>query len=195
MGLISFTTLVQGATANASDVNTPLTTIYNEFNGNIADANVASGAAIAFSKISGGSSTALVAWASWTPTWTNVTIGNATVVGNYVQIGKTVHATLFVTVGSSTPITGAITFSLPVTAASRYAGSGTLNTHIGTAYLEDAGAQGYTGLIKAGSTTTAILRALGVGATWATDAAATATVPFTWGTGDFFACTITYEAA
>lgn len=39
MGLISFTQLQDGTTATAAGVNTPLTTIYNEFNGNISGVN------------------------------------------------------------------------------------------------------------------------------------------------------------
>lgn len=44
MGLISFTQLQDGTTATAAGVNTPLTTIYNEFNGNISGTNFADGA-------------------------------------------------------------------------------------------------------------------------------------------------------
>lgn len=51
MSLISFTAITDGSTATASSVNTPLSTIYNDYNGNITDANVASNAAIAGSKI------------------------------------------------------------------------------------------------------------------------------------------------
>jgi hypothetical protein len=50
MGLISFTQLQDGQTATASGVNTPLTTIYNEFNGNISGTNFAD-SAITTSKI------------------------------------------------------------------------------------------------------------------------------------------------
>lgn len=44
MGLVSFTQIQDGTTATASQVNTPLTTIYNEFNGNISGTNFADGA-------------------------------------------------------------------------------------------------------------------------------------------------------
>jgi hypothetical protein len=44
MSLISFTSIQDGTTAVASQVNNPLTTIYNEFNGNISAANLATGA-------------------------------------------------------------------------------------------------------------------------------------------------------
>lgn len=51
MGLISFSTITDGTTATASQVNTPLTTIYDEFNGNITNANIATGAGIATAKL------------------------------------------------------------------------------------------------------------------------------------------------
>lgn len=53
MSLISFTPLADGVTGVvASATNTPLSTIYNDYNGNITNANIASNAAIAASKIS-----------------------------------------------------------------------------------------------------------------------------------------------
>lgn len=51
MALINYTPPTDGETADASDVVTPLNTIYNEFNGNIDNTNVKSGAAIATSKL------------------------------------------------------------------------------------------------------------------------------------------------
>lgn len=53
MSLISFSPLQDGVTSvNAAATNTPLSTIYNDYNGNITDANIAANAAIAGSKIS-----------------------------------------------------------------------------------------------------------------------------------------------
>lgn len=52
MSLVSFTPVVDNTTATAAGVNTPLSTIYNDYNGNITDANIASNAAIAGSKVS-----------------------------------------------------------------------------------------------------------------------------------------------
>lgn len=54
MSLVSFTPVADNTTATASGVNTPLSTIYNDYNGNITDANIASNAAIAGSKLGGG---------------------------------------------------------------------------------------------------------------------------------------------
>lgn len=52
MSLISFTPLQDGVTGvNAAATNNPLNTIYNDYNGNITDANIATNAAIAGTKL------------------------------------------------------------------------------------------------------------------------------------------------
>jgi hypothetical protein len=56
MSLISFTPLADGVTAvAAAATNTPLSTIYNDYNGNITDANIAANAAISGAKVAFGS--------------------------------------------------------------------------------------------------------------------------------------------
>lgn len=57
MGLISPTQVVDGTTADASDVNNPINTIANEFNGNIDNANIKTAAAIDGSKLASSSVT------------------------------------------------------------------------------------------------------------------------------------------
>jgi hypothetical protein len=51
MAVISVSLPADGETADVSDYNTPITTITNEFNGNIDNANIKSGAAIDGSKL------------------------------------------------------------------------------------------------------------------------------------------------
>jgi hypothetical protein len=55
MGTVSFTPVSDGTTGDAADVNTPLTTIYNEFNGNIDNNNIKTTAAIDGSKLANSS--------------------------------------------------------------------------------------------------------------------------------------------
>ncbi len=57
MGLISPTQVTDGTTADASDVNNPINTIANEFNGNIDNANIKTAAAIDGTKIASSSIT------------------------------------------------------------------------------------------------------------------------------------------
>jgi len=61
-------------------------------------------------------------WTSYTPAWTATTdpvLGNGTILGRYMKIGRTVTATVFLTCGSTTTYgSGAWNFSLPTAAAS-----------------------------------------------------------------------------
>lgn len=54
------------------------------------------------------------AWTSWTPTYTNLTIGNGTVVSTYLQVGKLVHFYWRFTVGSTSSSAVNMRVSLPV---------------------------------------------------------------------------------
>ncbi len=55
------------------------------------------------------------AWQSWTPTWTNVTVGNGTVTAKYKQVGKTVFYSLTFLLGNTSSVAGSMVFTLPVT--------------------------------------------------------------------------------
>lgn len=65
----------------------------------------------------------LAAWTSYTPSWTasttNPTLGNGTLVGRYMLIGKTCHVSITLTIGSTTTVgAGTYLFGLPFAAAS-----------------------------------------------------------------------------
>lgn len=134
------------------------------------------------------------AWTSWTPTWTNVTIGNATVTAKYLQIGKGVWCRLSVVLGTTTSISGGIRFSFPVTAVS-FGGTATF-TPLGTAQFYDQSADTlYMGVVSNQSTTEGLLRALNASATYLVLNNSSATVPYTWTTSDEIECEFFYEAA
>lgn len=61
-------------------------------------------------------------WTAYTPAWTataNPSLGNGTLVGQYIKIGRTCTVTVFLTTGSTTTYgTGTYLFSLPFAAAS-----------------------------------------------------------------------------
>lgn len=57
-------------------------------------------------------------WQSWSPTLTNVTIGNGTVTAKYIQIGKTIFFHLMISAGSTTSSSNTPRFSLPTGANS-----------------------------------------------------------------------------
>ncbi len=136
--------------------------------------------------------TAASAWSSYTPAWTATgtapNLGNATVTGRYLQIGKTVHLSVRILFGTTSTFgTGAYSFSLPVAASASGGG------RTGSAYCRDTSAtsaghfQGNCVIDPGISTTT--LYVINV------NAQVGATTPFTWANTDHISFTITYEAA
>lgn len=122
---------------------------------------------------------------SWSPSVFNLTLGNGTLAGSYVKIGKLVHARLLITLGSTSSVAGTFVISAPTTA------NGFINANVN---YEDAGVNVYPGFyeqfmndlyLRAGTATT----------TYVTNAALSSTIPFTWGSGDKIYLAMTYEEA
>lgn len=133
----------------------------------------------------------LGAWTSWTPTYTNLTVGNGTHASKYSQIGKTVTARVDFTFGTTSSMgSGIVTFTLPVTAASL----GT-STRIGQGLAINSGTAEYSCVVEYGTTTTGNLLLVNAAGTIAQMAAFSSTSPFTWTTGSRVSALITYEAA
>lgn len=193
MSLVSFTPVTDGSTATAAGVNTPLSTIYNDYNGNITNANLSASAAIDFSKISGGSATALAAWTAFTPTFSNaLTVGNGTHASYYQQVGKTVFVRVYFTFGStSTMGTGSVGISLPVTARSAVFTAKQLLGH----GLAISGAAEYPSVVEFSTTTLALMWAQTITASTPVLAQYSSTAPFTWTTGSVISANFVYEAA
>lgn len=135
------------------------------------------------------------AWASYTPTLTNITLGNGSLSGAYTQIGKTIIGRILFKMGSTSGVSGQMRFGLPVTP--KAFGTNANLIFIGTAYGEDAGTAGYYGqvaIIGDGSNycwinTPSTTNPRAVFDNWQ------ASVPFAWGNGDFLEFQFTYEAA
>lgn len=131
-------------------------------------------------------------WTPYTPTWTasggGNSIGNGSVGGRYLAIGKTIHFYINFGVGSTTSVgTGRWDFSLPVTSVA-YASLGHL---IGYGVAKDNGVRNYhLDALYVGTTTVTGWRDAG-----ATEATVTPTTPFTWATGDSLTLMGMYEAA
>jgi hypothetical protein len=129
-------------------------------------------------------------WTSYTPTWTSTgtapSLGNGTLNGNYIQIGKTVFAQIYFVAGSTTTFgTGSWRFSLPVTANVLAATAALLP---GGAYVEDSGVAGYTRSCRRVSSTTVTFNSEG-------NQELSNLTPFTWATNDYFNATFSYGAA
>ena len=141
--------------------------------------NVLVGNDIAFSPIAG-------AWTEYTPTWTNLTVGNAIQGSTYLQVGKTIFYSGRIDWGSTTSATATDTVvSLPVTASSR------ANTYRGSVYMTDSGVRAWLGVCYLVNTTT-----MAFGHTESGNfGGVNSTNPFTFATNDALTWTITYQAA
>lgn len=129
------------------------------------------------------------AWTSYTPVlsggWLN---GNGTWDAKYIQIGKTVHVDGLFTLGSTTTKGVTLTVTLPVTAART--GRRTIGSAI--AFL---GSGFYALTMLQNTTTTVTLYAINSATSYSQAASVTTVIPATWGTGDSFHFSFTYEAA
>lgn len=125
------------------------------------------------------------AWDSYTPTVGGWSLGNGTINGWYLQVGRTIHFRILFTTGSSTTYSGGPNFTLPVTAVA-------LGTNgrrpVGTADLYDASATAHRHYFAVLSAATVVAPVLHDGT------AVSPTVPWTWATGDIIELTGTYEA-
>jgi hypothetical protein len=131
------------------------------------------------------------AWTAFTPSYAGVTIGNGTNTGYYAKVGKTVYVYVEFLLGSTSAITGFITATHPLTAQINYP-----FTPLGRVLFRDAGTALYYGDVigSSNNTTVEIFPNLTSG-TYASYTSASATVPFTWTTNDYFSFSYTYQAA
>lgn len=132
-------------------------------------------------------------YTSYSPTWTNLSVGNGVVTAEYFQIGKTVFVRIALVFGNTTSVSGAIRFSLPVTAIT-YPGVAT-GTSWGKANMVETGVALYLGHVTNVNTTTAEIRRYLVSGTNLIQAVTSATAPFTWGDTDQIIATFSYQAA
>lgn len=135
------------------------------------------------------------AWSTYTPTLTNITLGNGTLAGRYRAVGKTVDFLITLTFGSTTSITGSNSkMTLPVTALSG-------NWTSGDCAGYDTSANQwfplciFTAAAGGGASTADFLIK-----TYNTSAGSNAvtissSAPFTWATGDVLTIRGKYEAA
>ena len=125
-------------------------------------------------------------WTTWSPSYTNIVVGNGTATSRYAQIGKTVFVEYKLVFGSTTTISAPARVSTPITAKmngdsfyGNYLDSGT------------AAYQGWISLPNGDLFELAVPTATGtyVGAT-----SVNTTIPFTWTTNDTIWFRATYEA-
>ena len=130
------------------------------------------------------------AWTTWTPTWTNLTVGNGTGVYRYKQIGKMVWWFLKFTAGSTSSASSNPRFTLPVTPHSSFADD---DIYVGHGLLLDALTQNYDIRCMWNASTDVEINTLGVGGSYSNSGSFTG--PFTFGTNDRITLMGFYEAA
>lgn len=136
-------------------------------------------------------------WQSWTPTYTNITIGNGTVNHSvYVQIGKVVYWAWKLTIGSTTVITDPGLISFPVTPSSKF--TTTITSVVGSGTYNDGGGAFFpiTCVYRTSGSSGINPCVINAGGTYATyNGVASASTPVVAAVGDIIELTGSYEAA
>lgn len=134
-------------------------------------------------------------WKEWTPTWTNLTVGNAVQSFFYTQIGKTVHIKGYITLGSTSSMGTGPILTLPVTAKSVNKGTASGSSQFGQIKIEDNTTTNYLGYLYFSTTSSASPAVMSASGTYVSDVGISATAPMTWVSGDELRIIGTYEAA
>lgn len=133
------------------------------------------------------------AWQDFTPTFTNLTVGNGTVVARYQQVEKTVLGYVSFTLGSTSSIGSGPFINVPV------AGSSSIidRLQVGFTTMADTGTATFTSVtsFRTGSPQTLTFGVTGSAGTYTNIGGPNSTSPFTWTTTDVLAMTFQYEAA
>jgi hypothetical protein len=132
-------------------------------------------------------------YTSYTPTYTNFTLGNGTVSTSYATSGDFVHYIGTILWGSTTSASGIIKISLPVTAANYAGGFSTAIPGTGSLLVDDSSGIYYKVIVSMSSTQMDFITETGDPNRWGSSV--TNTVPTTWTTTDRFIFDICYRKA
>lgn len=135
--------------------------------------------------------TVLAAWTAYTPSWTaattNPVLGNGTLTGAYMKIGRTCFVQIDLTTGGTTTYgSGAYSMSLPFSSASGMQQLASLHAFQSQRYIGQ-------GLISASSSAMTLL--FPASGAVSNLSSASPTVPFTWASGAQFRATFRYQTA
>ncbi len=133
---------------------------------------------------------------SYTPTWTNLTVGNGTVTAVSATNGDLVSVVVKIVFGSTTSVSGAIKYSLPSTAHSsiylcQFAGGLMLDS--GSYYIECQ-----TQIFDSGTNGGIVWNNINEGATaqnFPVQSNTSSSLPWTWATSDQIVSAFTYRKA
>jgi hypothetical protein len=133
-----------------------------------------------------GRTVAMGTWQGYTPTWTNLTMGDGAEAAKYMRVGKTVWVTVSIAFGSTTSISGSVFVSLPSDMANPL--DSTSPFHL--LMIDNDTNSAYGGQTYKSAAGTVRLLAAG-----SPLAGVSATAPFTWANGDRLFLWGTYEEA
>jgi hypothetical protein len=125
---------------------------------------------------------------SYTPTLTNLTLGNGTLSARYAQINNFVHYEGKITFGTTTSITGTPQIAMPLNSAQSF-------QQAGNVVYADSGVATYLGFPLQVTTSTIYLFIQNTATAYGTEVAVSATVPFTWGNLDNITWSVQYIKA
>jgi hypothetical protein len=136
-------------------------------------------------------------YTAYTPTFTNLTVGNGTSTARFSRVNNIVNYFGYFTLGTTSSLSAsAATITLPVTANSIYGGINGLIMGNMTAYDASTGTWYKGEVMSIGSTTSGLFRNFVANGVFLNNASNVVTTdPMTWTTSDQLIWNITYEAA
>jgi hypothetical protein len=130
-------------------------------------------------------------WTSFTPTWTNLTVGNGALTARYIKNGGLVNFSLVLVFGSTTSISGRVRVSWPVAPINTAAAQ---TAQVNVQYEEAGNAPWFGQFFSQGAGTSDYeILAMNTSGTYSYATVLSSTVPFTWGTGDYIFISGSYE--
>ena len=133
-------------------------------------------------------------WVSYTPTLTNLTVGNGTLSAKYMRQSKICTVRFVFTFGTTSSMGTDPTLTLPFTAVALAAGANIMQEGV-CALFDSSGSTYFYGYFAATSTTTRTIRTANVAGTYPSAAQITSAVPMTWANLDQIAGQFTYDVA
>jgi hypothetical protein len=136
------------------------------------------------------------AWISYTPTYTNFTLGNGVVTARYRRTGRLVNAIVEIQLGSTSSVSGDFSIAMPLAIRAR---TYTVPIPVGEViFQDDSTGNVYFGVANIlGSTSTVSLRPINVtdALSYARTELTSSTVPMTWAASDRIALNAFYETS
>jgi hypothetical protein len=126
-------------------------------------------------------------WTTWTPTITNLTLGNGTLTARYQKVANTIHFQFRILFGSTTSVGGDTRFTVPENHDGNFFGN------LYSIAWDDSAGKAYPMAAFSFSSADIYLRAIETNATYAGSQALSSTIPFTWATSDILSCSGFYE--